>query len=237
MNFNYELITQPNTVVHCRTEEQAKELLEWAHENGMKWAGEVSLYTPLYSEYSEDTCYDFNGGVCVEFSPIAYFHRNGYKILSYEEALKENTMEEIEFPVKKVWEDGMFAVEFTDYAIGTVLWCTDGTYEEGEYRDYWFPCTDNHWKQYEEPTNTTEDTKSGANDGGKNDFYAIPDWVEDVDTLSEYLELDGYEFNILKTLWYRKGNRHDGTNPKREAKKCLHYANRRMEKIERKETK
>ena len=227
MKFNYELITQPKTVVHCRTMEQAKSLMEWAHDRG---------YSGTYSVLS-NVCYNFNKNKTITWDREVYYSNNGFKILSFEEALIENTMEEIEFPVKKVWEDGNFAVEFTDYGIGTVLWCTDGTYEEGEEVETWIDCRDNCWKPYVEPIITSEDTKSGANDGGKNDFYAIPDWVEDVDTLSEYLELDGYEFNILKTLWHRKGNRHDGTNPKREAKKCLHYANRRMEKIERKETK
>lgn len=62
------------------------------------------------------------------------------------------------------------------------------------------------------------------NDGSKNNFYAIPAWVEDLDDLSEYLELDGYEFNILKTLWVHKGNRHNGTDEAREINKRLHYA-------------
>jgi len=32
------------------------------------------------------------------------------------------------------------------------------------------------------------------NDGSKNKFYEIPGWVKDLDDLSEYLELDPYEF-------------------------------------------
>ncbi|TLP41053.1 hypothetical protein [Arcobacter arenosus] len=70
------------------------------------------------------------------------------------------------------------------------------------------------------------------NDGSKNDFYKIPDWVEDVDDLHEYLQLDGYEFNILKSLWSRLGNRHGATNPIREAKKCLHYAEKRLKRVQ-----
>lgn len=69
--------------------------------------------------------------------------------------------------------------------------------------------------------------------GLKNAFYEIPEWVKDLDDLSEYLELDPYEFNILKTLWCHKGDRHSGTNKKREANKCLHYASRRIEKLDR----
>jgi len=35
MNFNKDLIMQPRTVVHCKTEEEAKELLKWADEQGL----------------------------------------------------------------------------------------------------------------------------------------------------------------------------------------------------------
>lgn len=78
-----------------------------------------------------------------------------------------------------------------------------------------------------------EKGKSGSNDGSKNSFYKIPEWVKDVDDLSEYLQLDPYEFNILKTLWVNIGERHSGTNQEREINKCIHYANKRKEKYER----
>ncbi len=63
-------------------------------------------------------------------------------------------------------------------------------------------------------------------DGSKTSFYNIAH-CEDYDDLAEYLELDGFEFNIGKSLFANIGNRHDGTSPEREAKKCLHYAIRR----------
>lgn len=67
------------------------------------------------------------------------------------------------------------------------------------------------------------------NDGGKNDFYAIPEWVKDCDYLAEYLELSFFEGNILKTLWIHKGDRHKGTNRERELNKRLHYAKKSLE--------
>lgn len=73
------------------------------------------------------------------------------------------------------------------------------------------------------------------NDGSKNKFYEIPEWVKDLDDLSEYLELDPYEFNILKTLWVHKGNRHIGTSNTREINKRLHYAQKSKEKHTRQE--
>lgn len=74
---------------------------------------------------------------------------------------------------------------------------------------------------------------TGQNNGGENPFYKLPEWVQDADTLSEYLELDGYEFNILKSLWSHKGQRHVGTDEEREAKKRLHYAQRGVDKLKR----
>lgn len=35
--FDYKKIMQPNTVVHCDTEEKAKKLLEWADSRGSSW--------------------------------------------------------------------------------------------------------------------------------------------------------------------------------------------------------
>ena len=68
------------------------------------------------------------------------------------------------------------------------------------------------------------------NNGSKNKFYEIPKWVKDLDDLSEYLQLDGFEFNILKTLWIHKGNRHNGTSKEREINKRLHYAKKSKKK-------
>ena len=48
---------------------------------------------------------------------------------------------------------------------------------------------------------------NGTNDGSKNNFYQIPEWVEDLDDLAEYLDLDGFEFNVLKSLWIKIGIR------------------------------
>jgi hypothetical protein len=69
-------------------------------------------------------------------------------------------------------------------------------------------------------------------DGGKNNFYQIPEWVNDVDDLCEYLELNFASGNILKSLWANKGKRHAATDSIREAKKRVHYANRELDRLE-----
>ena len=77
-----------------------------------------------------------------------------------------------------------------------------------------------------------EETKSFNTDGGKNPFYEIPDDVKDVDDLCEYLELNFFMGNILKSLWAKKGNRHEATDEKREAKKRVHYAQKELNRLE-----
>lgn len=72
-----------------------------------------------------------------------------------------------------------------------------------------------------------------SNDGSHNSFYDFPEYVSNIDDLSEYLGLDGFEFNILKSLTHRIGKRHEATDEMREAKKCVHYADRRLKKLER----
>lgn len=69
-------------------------------------------------------------------------------------------------------------------------------------------------------------------DGGKNNFYEIPSSVTDVDDLCEFLELNFSQGNILKSLWVNKGNRHNATNPLREAKKRKHYSDRELKREE-----
>ncbi len=67
-------------------------------------------------------------------------------------------------------------------------------------------------------------------DGSKNSFYDIPDWVCDADDLIEHLRLSFDEGNIMKSLWCKLGDRHKGTNPVRDARKGLHYSERRLDR-------
>lgn len=65
---------------------------------------------------------------------------------------------------------------------------------------------------------------SNKNNGLQNNFYKIKFWVKDVDDLAESLTLDGYQFNILKSLFGLNKSRHDGTSPLRDSNKMLHYS-------------
>ena len=85
MKFNKELIMQDSTVVHCRTEEQANQLLEWADSIGLKWitGNSYKNYTN-YISYHEQTCYYLYEGT---YTDLEFYKEKGYKILSFEEAI------------------------------------------------------------------------------------------------------------------------------------------------------
>lgn len=69
-------------------------------------------------------------------------------------------------------------------------------------------------------------------DGSKTDYYNIPNEVNDLDDLSDYLDLTPAEFNCIKAIFgmaieRKTGDaRHKGTNSKRDSNKLLHYAKR-----------
>jgi len=69
------------------------------------------------------------------------------------------------------------------------------------------------------------------NSGLKNNFYVIPEYVKDVDDLSEFLNLDGFGFNILKSLFGLNKSRHNGTSPSRDSEKMLHYSIKNLLKL------
>lgn len=71
----YDKLVAPKTVVHCKTEEEAKQLLNWAHDQGLKWLNGAS-----YKEYTSDTCYDLK---TEQYSGKEYFIRKNYTIIPF----------------------------------------------------------------------------------------------------------------------------------------------------------
>jgi len=138
-------------------------------------------------------------------------------------------------------------VTFTSEKIGTVLF-PDDRYEVGFVSKEWTEAYNTDWwEEYilerpepssEEVDEMFEESKKdakipGANEGSKNSFYDFPEWVTNIDTLAEYLQLDGYDFNVLKSLTVNLGERHAGTSKKRELNKRLHYSKMAIRKFER----
>lgn len=80
-------------VVHCPTEELAKQVLMIFHENGMKWNSGDS-YTQIinWNNYASKTCYSIDSGT---FSDIEFYQRRSmlrlFTIISAEDFLKSNS--------------------------------------------------------------------------------------------------------------------------------------------------
>ena len=138
-------------------------------------------------------------------------------------------------------------VTFVNPTRGTVLFA-DERYKIGFTSNEWTPADNIDWWEEHiiaraEPTSqeighmyqeAAKDAKiPGANDGSKNSFYDFPEWVTNIDTLAEYLQLDGYDFNVLKSLTVNLGKRHAGTSKKRELNKRLHYSEMAIRKFKR----
>lgn len=71
-------------VVHLRTQEQADTFSTWLNSKGKKWCnGKSYVDKRVWWRYKENTCYSPYQGSFADTE----FYDNGYKILSYEEAL------------------------------------------------------------------------------------------------------------------------------------------------------
>ena len=68
-------------VMHCKTEEEAKDFCNYLDNIGLKWNnGGSYACCNNYFIYKEQTCYDFNRG---KFSAISYYEEKKYKILEW----------------------------------------------------------------------------------------------------------------------------------------------------------
>ena len=84
--FKYKKIMKENTVVHCQSKKQAKQLLKWADSKGLRWSSNRSYLEDLnYDMYRGKTCYYLTLG----FYCDSHFYKNkNYTILSFEEVIK-----------------------------------------------------------------------------------------------------------------------------------------------------
>lgn len=71
--------------IHCKTQEQAKELLSLLQERGFKWTtGETLGIETFWSFYDKITCYDVYGGN-VSFAWKDFYNDFRYKIVDFED--------------------------------------------------------------------------------------------------------------------------------------------------------
>lgn len=117
-------------VVHCKTEEEAKDFCKQMHEHGMKWCnGESYLKNTNYNARNEGTCYYGVG----EYSSRVFAEKYNYKILEWSDYMQK------EF-TKSDLKDGM-VVEYNDncfgkrLVIGGFLTGEDGYVDLGDYNE------------------------------------------------------------------------------------------------------
>lgn len=74
--------------MHCKSEEEATEFLEYLDKNGMRWrGGEKYTEKTLWDVHEEATCYNFiNGG----YADFEFYKNAGYKILEFEDFTTED---------------------------------------------------------------------------------------------------------------------------------------------------
>lgn len=79
-------------IVHCKSEQEAKELIKWSFKCGYRWIPEVfSVKDTNYENYKEETCYLFghyeSDGICIE--NLKYYKGRNIKIIEFTDLIEE----------------------------------------------------------------------------------------------------------------------------------------------------
>lgn len=114
MEFNFDNFKGLYQVMHCKTEEEAKEFCYLMTSNGRKWAsGESYAENNRWGNHKRETCYNFNEG---SYSDKLWYDEYGFTILEWSDfkspntqkgnekmnEVSKNTKEEIKFGVPKI---------------------------------------------------------------------------------------------------------------------------------------
>lgn len=77
----YSRLVKPEVAIHCKTEEEAKQLLKWAHDQDLKWSdGQSYLDHTAYYRNEDNICYSFSTG---GYSNIDFYKSEGYDIIEF----------------------------------------------------------------------------------------------------------------------------------------------------------
>lgn len=87
MKFNIEDY-KDKYVMHCKTEEEAKDFCRYLDNVGRKWCDGTKYTEMTHWNFDKDkTCYDFNLGV---YNSIEYFYNKKYQILEWGDFMTNN---------------------------------------------------------------------------------------------------------------------------------------------------
>ena len=74
-------------VMHCKTEEEAKDFCNFLHQNNKEWSsGDSYLSFTNWSQFTDKTCYYFNVGI---FGSIQNATNENYIVLEWEDFMKD----------------------------------------------------------------------------------------------------------------------------------------------------
>ena len=75
-------------VMHCKTEEEAKDFCNYLHSIGRKWRNQYATYkaTTNYALYRQETAYNFNQGT---YWNVQGYEEEGYTILEWEDFMNK----------------------------------------------------------------------------------------------------------------------------------------------------
>lgn len=89
MKFDFEKYKDQKVVMHCKTEEEAKDFCRVMDEAGLRWVtGERYTNVLEYERYRRKTCYQFN---CGGFASKEFFVEEGYEILEWSDFMNSQS--------------------------------------------------------------------------------------------------------------------------------------------------
>lgn len=83
-------------VVHCKTEEEAKQFINWAHECGYRWNSGKSQEVTYWEEHMNNTCYELWNNKRIAYWDEKYLKTQEKKIIEFSDLIMpELTAEEV----------------------------------------------------------------------------------------------------------------------------------------------
>lgn len=116
-------------VVHCKTEEEAKDFCRQMDAHGMQWCNKTSyLEENNFSRYNEETCYSGADGT---FCRYDYFIDNDYTILEWSDYMeKDFTKADLKDGMFVVCGDGKIRIKIGNILIRNTGWLSFNDYKE-----------------------------------------------------------------------------------------------------------
>ena len=104
-------------VVHCKTEEEAKDFCRQMDAHGMQWCNKTScLEENYFHRYKEETCYS---GASGSFGSYDYFIDNNYTILEWSDYMeKDFTKADLKDGMFVVFRNGNIYIKIGEFLIG-----------------------------------------------------------------------------------------------------------------------